>query len=219
LRFKPRAILWDLDGTIVDSNACHLYTWESVLKTHGYRIDRGIYTENFGRKSSALLTALLGFEPEQDLMLELIGEKERLYQKIAADWITLIPGVLTWLEEAQVLNISQAIASSAPIGNITTVLEIMNLGRFFEVIVPGTDLPAKPHPDIFLHAARSLDVPPQDCLVIEDAISGVEGAYQAGMPCIAVSTTHTPEELQQADLIIKDFNVPFVETLKKLNLN
>ncbi len=216
---KTRAILWDLDGTIVDTSACHIYTWEKALIKHGIEFDRSAFVENFGRKSASLLTALLGFEPDNDLMMKIIDEKESLFRQIAADWITLIPGVETWLNDAQRLNYRQAIASSAPMENINTMLEIMNLENYFDTLVSGDDLPAKPHPDVFLLAADTLGIPPENCLVIEDAIAGVVGAQRAGMACIAVSTTHPSEELEQADLVIQDFTVPLLETLQSLFSN
>ena len=212
-----RAILWDLDGTIVDTNACHAYTWESVLNRYGFEFNRRVYAENFGRNNTSLLPALLGFFPDDNLMRNIVEEKESLFRQIAANWITLVPGVMTWLKDARELNYRQAIASSAPHENINTMLAIMNLDGCFDATISGTDLPAKPRPDVFLRAADVLGVFPQDCLVIEDAIAGVQGALEAGMSCVAVATTHPPEELDQADAVIQDFTIPFTEILHVLN--
>lgn len=211
-----RAILWDLDGTIVDTKACHLYTWKNALEMHGYELDLALLTENFGRNNTTLLPLLLGFELDPDLMMRIIENKESLFRKIAPDWVTLVPGVTSWFSAASDLRFSQAIASSAPVENIGTMLKMFNLEACFDAIVSGTDLPAKPNPDVFLHAAYALGVSPENCLVIEDSIAGVEGARRAGMRCIAVGTTHHQDDLRQADIVIDDFTVPFSEMLQKL---
>ena len=211
-----RAILWDLDGTIVDTKACHLHTWKRALELHGYDLDLALLTENFGRNNTTLLPLLLGFEPEHELMMQIIDNKENIFREIAADWITLVPGVTSWLSAATEMDIGQAIASSAPMENIVTMLSIFNLDSCFDTIVSGKDLPAKPQPDVFLHAANALGVLPENCLVIEDSIAGVESARLAGMRCIAVTTTHHQDTLQQADAVIDDFTLPLAEMLYKL---
>jgi len=211
------AILWDLDGIIVDIKVCHLYTWRHVLQQHGVELDKTIFNANFGRNNTTLLPLLLGFEPDEALMRELVHAKETLFRQLAPEQITLISGVKSWLDAAQALNFGQAIASSAPMENITTMLQIFNLGVFFDTIVSGTDLPAKPEPEIFLKAARSLGYTPDQCLVIEDSLAGVQAAKNAGMPCIAVSTTHPRAELGLADLVIDDFRVAFVDVLAQFS--
>jgi len=207
------AILWDLDGTIVDTKDCHNYTWKQVLKKHGFQLDMGVLDVNFGRNNTTLLPLLLGFEPDDELMMAIIDEKEDLFRQVASDWITLIPGVVSWLETANDLHIQQAIASSAPIENITALLASFNLGDYFSAIVSGSELPAKPEPDVFIRAAEALHTPSENCLVIEDSVAGVAGAKQAGMCCIAITTTHPQAELAQADLVFEDFTRPFHEML------
>lgn len=212
-----RAILWDLDGTIVDTKACHLHTWKHALELHGYGLDLALLTENFGRNNTTLLPLLLGFQPDQALMMRIIDKKESMFREIAPDWITLVPGVTSWLSAAAEMEIGQAIASSAPMENIVTMLSIFNLEGYFDTIVSGTDLPAKPQPDVFFHAADALGVLPKSCLVIEDSVAGVEGARLAGMRCIAVTTTHHQDALHQADAVIDDFTVSMSEILNKLS--
>lgn len=213
---KENAILWDLDGTIVDTKACHVYTWEKALQRHGFAMDMAVFETNFGRNNSTLLPILLGFTPDDDLMTEIIEDKEAMFRQIAPERITLVPGVKTWLSAADELNYAQAIASSAPMENISTMLEIFNLESYFKSIVSGTDLPAKPEPDVFFQAAQALAVHTDHCVVIEDSIAGVEAAHRAGMRCIAVSTTHPRSVLGQADLVIDDFTKPMSDALRRL---
>jgi beta-phosphoglucomutase len=199
------AFLWDLDGTIVDTKDCHFYTWESALQKHGFELDRDVYGMNFGRNNNALAPLFLGFDPDAELLAALIDHKETLFRQIAPEQTGLVPGVRTWLSQAAEMNIKQAIASSAPVENISTMLSHFELERHFNTIVSGTNLPAKPEPDIFLKAAKDLGCSPADCLVIEDSLAGVKAAKTAGMHCVAVSTSHAREELTQADFVVDDF--------------
>lgn len=199
------AFLWDLDGTIVDTKDCHFFTWERALQKHGFELDREVYTMNFGRNNYALAPLFLGFDPEAELLAALIDHKETLFREIAPEQTGLVPGVRTWLSTAAGMNIKQAIASSAPMENITTMLAHFELERYFNTIVSGTDLPAKPEPDIFLKAAKEMGCTPADCLVIEDSLAGVEAAKNAGMHCVAVTTSHSREELTLAEIVVDDF--------------
>jgi beta-phosphoglucomutase len=211
LKEPINAILWDLDGTIVDTKACHYFTWQSVIQSHGFMLDDTVYEQNFGRNNMTLLPLLLGFTPRTDLITDMIEEKEELFRQIAPEQIKLIPGVQGWLTAANQQHLKQAIASSAPAENITTMLRVFDLERYFSAIISGSNLPAKPEPDVFFQAADSLEVSPKNCLVIEDSIAGVEAAHRAGMRCIAVLTTHHREELIKADLVVDDFTEPFAE--------
>jgi beta-phosphoglucomutase len=210
------ALLWDLDGTIVDTKDCHFFTWESAMQKFGFELDRDVYEMNFGRNNHALAPLFLGFDPEADLLAQLIDHKETLFRQIAPEQTGLVQGVRTWLSTAAGMKIKQAIASSAPMENITTMLAHFELERYFNVIVSGSYLPAKPEPDIFLKAAKDLGCSPADCLVIEDSLAGVTAAKAARMHCVAVSTTHTREELQPADIVVDDFEGSFRDILKSL---
>ncbi len=112
------AILWDMDGTIIDTKACHFSTWETVLKKHGFRLDPDVFIANFGRNTRTILPFFLGFDPEPDLMEQLIAEKADLFRKVAPVESTLIHGVENWLSTAKAQGMPQAIASSGPLENI-----------------------------------------------------------------------------------------------------
>jgi beta-phosphoglucomutase len=212
------AILWDLDGTIVDTKDCHFYTWESALHKLGYKLDRRVYEMNFGRNNHALAPLFLGFDPDADLLAELIDHKETLFRQIAPNQTDLVPGVKTWLATAAGLGIKQAIASSAPMDNITTMLSHFELEQYFNAIVSGTNLPAKPEPEIFLKAAKVLGRSPANCLVVEDSLAGVQAAKTAGMHCVAVSTSHPQEALHQADIVVNDFSGTLNKILNTLGM-
>jgi beta-phosphoglucomutase-like phosphatase (HAD superfamily) len=94
------------------------------------------------------------------------------------------------------------VASSAPPANIDALVGELGLATNFDVIVSGSELPGKPEPQLFLKVAHLLDVPAERCVVVEDAVAGVEAARRAGMRCIAVTTTNPAQALQAADLVV-----------------
>jgi beta-phosphoglucomutase len=132
---------------------------------------------------------------------------------------SLIPGVVDWLSTAKARGISQAIASSGPLENIETMMSSFGLTEYFDRFVSGADLPAKPEPDVFLAAARELQRKPDECLVIEDSLPGVKAAVNAGMKCLAVTTTNPREMLTIADMAIDDFTQPLMGILGELGFS
>jgi len=112
--------------------------------------------------------------------------------------------VADWLRRFDRLGLKQAIASSAPQENIDALLDELGVRRWFAAVVSGATLRGKPDPAVFLLAASLLQVEPGACLVIEDAVAGVEAAKRAGMRCLAVLTTNPPQKLARADGIVQD---------------
>lgn len=213
------AILWDLDGTIVDTKEVHFSTWSYALNKFGFNLDRKVFDANFGRNNRTILPLFLGFKPKSRLAKQLVEEKEARFREIVVEQASLVHGVESWLEEAKQAKIPQVIASSAPLDNITAMISGYNLLQYFELFLSGKDLPAKPEPDVFLEAAKVIDRYPEQCLVIEDSLAGVKAAKKAGMTCIAVTTSHTPFELRLADLVLQDFTQPLAAALDKLGLS
>ncbi len=213
------AILWDLDGTIIDTKSCHYQTWENAIRDSGYSMDAHAYNENFGVKSDVVVGKLLGFEPDKALKKRLIERKEALFRDLAPESVNLVTGVETWLQDAKRYQISQAIASSAPKHNITILLMNFSITKYFDAIVSGAEMAAKPAPDVFFEAAAQLGAEPKNCLVIEDSLAGVRAAKNAGMGCIAVATSHSASDYELADIVIEDFTKPLCVILKRIGLS
>ena len=207
------ALLWDMDGTIIDSKECHYHSWKTVFTKHGYPFSRAAYEENFGRNNQTALRNYLGFEPNKALAQNILKEKEMIFRDRLVEESQLVSGVRDWLNAAKGHQFTQVIASSAPMENITSVLEAFNLQVYFEALISGEALPAKPEPDVFLKASREIGYPTERCLVIEDSIPGVLAAKNAKMACIAVSTSGNAQALTAADLVIEDFGFPFEHAL------
>lgn len=197
-----RGVLWDMDGVLVDTGEFHYLAWKKVLPEYGIPISREVFQSTFGMNNEGVLTALLGYTPEPELLAEISERKEHYFRLAIRGRAQLLPGVARWLERLRQMGSRQAIASSAPRANIDALVEELNLRPYFQAIVSGVDLPSKPDPSVFLRAADMIGVPPEDCIVVEDSVAGVEAARRAGMACIAVTTTSSAEALQSADIVV-----------------
>ena len=212
------AILWDMDGTIVDTKQAHFSTWCAALRKFGYDLNQQVFDSAFGRNNRTTLPIFLGFEPDATLREALIRAKEARFREIACTESSLMPGVELWLANAKSNGIPQAIASSAPMANITALLEGFNLSTYFEFVVSGEHLPAKPEPDIFMQAVNRFNQAPDRCVVIEDSLAGVQAGKAAGMLCIAIARNGAQSNLDLADVVIEDFTQPLEEIFEQLGL-
>lgn len=216
MNLKKYAFLWDMDGTIIDTGESHYTSWKMIMKKHGVNLERSLFFKHFGQNNRACTSEYLGYEPTPELLEEISEEKEALFRQIAIEKAGLVTGVEGWLHEVKNMGMVQVIASSAPMDNITAMIDKFELREYFDDIVSGFYLPAKPAPDVFLQAARVIDYLPDSCCVIEDSIAGVGAAKNAGMACIAVTTSQDPANLSMADIVIEDFAEPVFEVLKSL---
>ncbi len=204
------ALLWDMDGVIVDSGPYHLWAWQETFARRGSRFTEADFWHTFGQRNDNIITTHLG-PLSADQIQEIAEEKERRYRaRIAQEGIAPLPGAVETIRRLHRRGVPQAIVSSAPPENIRVVLEALGLAGLLAVTVSGEEVRrGKPDPESFLLAARRLGRPPQRCIVVEDAPAGIEAARRAGMPCLALSTTHPPEELAAADRVLPSLeNLP-----------
>jgi HAD superfamily hydrolase (TIGR01509 family) len=148
------------------------------------------------------LERVFGRKPNPEEVAEISDKKESLFRDLVKGKAELLPGVQNWLGQFRAWEFKQAITSSAPFANIEILVDELKIKGFFDEIVSGYDLPGKPNPDVYLKAANALRLNPENCVVIEDAIAGVEGAKRAGMKCIAVTTTNSASNLADADVVV-----------------
>ena len=200
------AVLWDMDGVLVDTAELHYQTWKQTLAGYGIPFSRQLFNESFGMNNEQTLTRILGRPPEPSFLQESSDHKEDKFRKSIPGQIELYTGVRKLLQELQSAGVRQAIASSAPQENIDALVNELNMASFFQAIVSGHLLNSKPDPATFLLAAERLGVNPQHCVVIEDALHGIEAARRAGMKCIAVATTNPVDFLSPADLVVSRIN-------------
>lgn len=195
-------VLWDLDGVLIESSQQHLDSWISVLPRFGLTMSREVHEQTFGMNNREILTIMLGELPEADLLRRISSAKESAFREIIKGTVEPLVGAVELLEKLYSVKVRQAIASSAPEENIHVVVEELKIGGYFQALVSGQDLPAKPNPAVYLEAARQIELGPEACVVVEDAVVGVRGAKKAGMRAVGVTTTHAAEALRDADLVV-----------------
>lgn len=198
---SPRGVLWDLDGTLVDSTELHWIAWRDAMADEGVPITREMFEATFGWKNEPILRRWMGESAEKERTLRIADRKERRYRAaLRAQGLRPLPGAREWVERLHREGWKQAIASSAPLENVEAVLEVLDLGHDFEAIVSGDDVrEGKPDPRVFLLAAERLGVAPSRAIVVEDAAAGIEGAKRAGMKSIGVN----PKLRLDADVYVR----------------
>lgn len=211
-----KAILWDLDGVIVDSFDGHYRAWQRLFTELGEPFTLDDFRRTFGMNNRNIFKTLLARALPEEEMQRLSDRKEQFFRDGIRGTCRLLPGVVDWLERFDRLGMKQAVASSAPQENIDAHLDELDIRGWFEAVVSGEKIPGKPDPAVFLLAAQLVGVVPDNCLVIEDAVPGVAAAKSAGMRCLAVLTTNPPEKLAQADMIVQDLTALTYEMLKAL---
>jgi beta-phosphoglucomutase len=199
--------VWDMDGTLVDTAELHFQAWERVCRERGRGFTRDEFAATFGRRNPEIIAALFGGRLNEREVAELGERKEELYRAAAAEGVTLLPGVAALLDGLHRAGFCQAIGSSAPRANLDLILRITGVARYFSAVVGAEETQrGKPDPQVFLIAAERLGVARADCVVIEDAVAGVQAAHAGGMKCVAVRFVgHHPESaLRQAgaDLVV-----------------
>jgi beta-phosphoglucomutase family hydrolase len=195
------AVIWDMDGVLVDTGEFHYQSWKQTFEELEIAFSKEQFRETFGMNNAGILEIICSKKLPPDEEQKISEHKEELFREAVKGKAKLLPGVENTLKNFSKWNLKQAIASSAPPKNIEVLVKELNIGAYFDATVSGYDIPGKPDPAVFLKTAQLLNVKPERCAVIEDAVAGVEGAKRAGMKCIAVTTTNTAEALSKADLI------------------
>ncbi len=209
------AVLWDLDGTLCDTAELHYQSWVASFGAQGISFEHDFFRRTFGMNNNGVIRLRLG-DPAPELIAQISNRKEIIYRQSIPGNIKALPGVHAWLERLSALGTPMAVASSAPRQNIIDTLDELGLNAYFKAIVSVAGRSSKPDPFVFLEAAERLGVLPGRCIVIEDAIAGVEAAKRAGMMCIAVTNTNPAEALQGADLIVEGLDSLGEDAFQKL---
>ena len=205
----PRAVLWDLDGTLADSREFHWRAWRDAMAAAGFDVTEAQFALSFGQRNDAIIPAWLGARATPELVRELGDAKEAMYRTlITAEGITPLPGAAAWVRRLHDDGWRQAIASSAPKLNVELMARVLGLSGHMDALISAEDVRnGKPEPAVCLIAAEALSVPPARCVVVEDAPVGIEGASRAGMRSIGVggdTTTDATVNVQSLDRLPLD---------------
>lgn len=186
----PIAFIFDMDGTMIDNMAFHGQAWRDFLSSLGISMTEAELDRYNHGTIGEVLRRICGNHLSDADVLELGEQKESRYRELYRPHLKLIPGLSTFLNEAKQTSIPIALATSAAKPNIDFVLDTLDIRSYFSAWIGGDDVEfGKPHPETFLKAAQQLGYSPEQCLVFEDTLSGVEAAQNAGMKTIAVTTT------------------------------
>lgn len=198
-----RALIFDMDGTIVDNMRVHHEAWKEWLEGKGLPFDEeSFFARTAGRHNPEIIGALMTGRSEEEL-IALGEEKEELYRKLYAPRVAPLAGLLDLLDFADAHGVKKAVATAAPPKNIDIVLDTLVLRpRFATIVSPSQGFRGKPHPDMFLAAAERMDMAPRDCLVFEDAPLGIEAARRAGMQAVALTTMLSPGDFTGFDNVV-----------------
>jgi beta-phosphoglucomutase len=215
------AALWDVDGTLVDTAELHFAAWERVCRELGRPFTRADFAATFGRRNPEIIRALFG-DRFDDRQSDALGDrKEELYRAAARQGVEPLPGVRALLEGLRQAGFAQAVASSAPAANLDLILQLTGVRPYFAAVVGMEDTQrGKPDPQVFQVAADRLGVPHGRCVVLEDAVAGVEAAKAGGMKCVAVTHVgHHPEAALRragADLVVPTLESVSADDLLRL---
>lgn len=209
-----RAVLWDLDGTLADSSDYHWMAWLQVMTAEGYSLTRDQFLASFGQRNDAILGAWLGPDADPALVARIGDEKEEVYrQLLGAGGIEPLPGAAEWVGRLHGAGWLQAIASSAPRLNVQVMRKALGFEARIEEYVGAEDVRhGKPDPEVFLTAAARVGVPPDRCIVVEDAAAGIEAARRAGMRSVGVGAS----VLDAADIRVQSLADLPADTFERL---
>jgi beta-phosphoglucomutase len=219
MKTSPEALIFDLNGTMINDMEYHIRAWTEILNTDlkaGLSPDE-VKSQMYGKNSELFVRVFGEGRLSEDEMQYWSMEKEKKYQRSYQPHLKLINGLDALLKKAHEKNIPMAIGSAAIPFNINFILDQLDIRKYFNAIVSADDVSiSKPDPETFLKAAGLLRTAPADCMVFEDAPKGVEAAIHAGIPCVVLTTMHNRNQFLTSTFIvefIKDYTDPFIHSL------
>jgi beta-phosphoglucomutase family hydrolase len=200
---KTKAVIWDMDGVIADTAPYHLKVWQEVFQKRGVKFTKEDFRHTFGQRNDTIIRSILGEEIPQHEIAAIANDKEESFRRRIGSNLKPLPGVIALLKSLKEHRFKMALASSAPMENIQLLTQSLGIDGYFQSVISDEDVTeGKPSPQVFRLASQKLGVKPENCIVIEDAITGIAAAKRAGMHCLAVTNTHPRSSLMEADLIV-----------------
>jgi len=217
MKKNPAALIFDLNGTMIDDMNYHIDAWHVILNNLGAGLSRDKVKEECYGKNNEMLERIFPSRFSLEEMNTMSLKKELAYQQSFKPKLKLLDGLNEFLEYAHKKSIKMAIASAAIQSNVDFVLDGTNIRNYFSAIITAENVKvSKPDPTCFLKAAEDLTVDPADCLVFEDTPKGVEAALNAGMKALVITTIHEPAEFEQYSNVI-GFHKDYTGLLRMLD--
>ncbi|MBD2259921.1 HAD-IA family hydrolase [Pseudanabaena sp. FACHB-2040] len=203
-----KALLFDLDGTLADTDPIHRVIWREVLQPYGYEVDEAFYQQHIsGRLNENIVKDLLPqLYPDQEPQFS--ADKEARFREMAGHQLRPVTGLMPLLTWGQQQQLAMAVVTNAPRANAEFMLQTLALTDTFNPVILAGELPlGKPDPLPYREALRQLNLHPEEAVVFEDSTSGICSAVGAGITTIGIATTHAPDKLYAvgATLVVPDF--------------
>lgn len=196
-------VIFDVDGVLVDSYQPHLESWQQLAEENGTTMTEAQFASTFGMTSRDIISEIFGVT-DSETVKAYDDRKEALYREVVRGAVPAMPGAIDLITYFHRSGIKVAIGSSGPRKNVELIIDEMHIGDRLAAWVCGADVShGKPAPDIFLTAAKRMEVSPDRCIVIEDAPAGIEAAKRAGMRCIGLTSTHDASSIKGVDAVVE----------------
>jgi len=207
------AVIFDMDGVMVQTAPQHLAAWRQVFAEMGREFSKEEFRATFGRRNQEILRHILG-DGISEVQVEVLGrKKEEHYRALVRGEVEAAPGFIPLLEALRDNEFKIAVGTSAPRQNVELILDVLSVRERLDVVVTAEDVDrGKPDPETFLLAAQRCNIEPKGCVVFEDSVAGIEAARAAGMRCIGVGRP----DIAQADLMVDSLakvTIPLVRSL------
>ena len=214
----PQAIIFDMDGTLMNNNPYHFKAWQAFYKKYNRSISLEDYkTEISGHTSVEIFQTFFGKVMTPEEITTHANEKNLLYRELYKPYIKPIDGLLPLLEEVKAAGIPINIATSGSPANVRFMFEHIPIAPYFQHVIDASEvIHGKPDPEIFLKAAQYAAADPKKCIAFEDSLAGVASAKAAGMKVIGITTMETAEDLKDTDAVIGDYTEVNLAMLEKL---
>ncbi|MEL6822437.1 MAG: HAD family phosphatase [Calditrichota bacterium] len=202
---KAKGLLYDMDGTIIDNMSFHIQVWCEFLETLGVTVEPGIFHHDTAGKTNAeIFGQYIGSDLTNEQLQQYAHRKESLYRERYKPHMKPVDGFFDWLKMSNERGVKQALATAANYQNIAYVLNGIRPPVSFDAIVSAEDVSnGKPHPDIFLESAEQLKLRPEECIVFEDSVAGIEAARRAGMKVVVVTTSLKDEDVAEKEEVLQ----------------
>lgn len=194
---SPFAVIFDMDGTLIDNNPYHALAWQEFCRRRGMRLTMEIYHRNIiGRPNYISFEFIFERELTSEEIIKYASEKEELYRQLYRPYVKPMRGLVRLLEELSANQVPMGVATSAIPDNIDFLWQHLPLKGYFHTVVDSSMVVnSKPHPETFLKVAERLNIEPERCIAFEDSSAGIEAAKAAGMKVVGLTTSLTDREL------------------------